>query len=119
MIKELGLKGLTFEFHRYNYDTGRAEPINLMGLKPRFRIFAPKHEIDLFLENKSTGDKLKHTIALNPDQSDEFDALKTDEERQEYLSKLPEVISAYARLVSQVAASHTINENTDKRGLHS
>lgn len=119
MIKEFGLKGLVFEFQRFDYSTGRAEPIDLTGLKPRFRIFKPKHEIDLFLENESTGEQFKHTIVLNPDQSEQFDALKSDEERQKYLSKLPQVISAYAQLVNQVAASRKISKNTDENGSNS
>jgi hypothetical protein len=121
MIITKGLKfgPAIFQLQRYNYSTGAVEPINLTGYEPIAKAFKPKHEIVLGLQNQLTGEQVQETITLDPDQSKEFDALTSDEERQKYLSKLPEVISAYVRLVSQVAASGKINENTDKRGLHS
>ena len=94
-----------FQIQRYNYGTGRVEPMNLTGYKPIARAFKPRHEIVLGLRNDSTGEDLRETIILDPDQSDEFDALTSDEERQNYVSKLPEVISAYVRLASQPASS--------------
>ena len=107
-------KGLKFgpeHFHlqRYNYDTGQVEPMDLTGYKAKLRLFTPKHEVDLVLQNRATGEKLKHTIILDPDQSEAFDALTSDEERQKYLSKLPQVISAYARLASQAADTRKSN----------
>jgi hypothetical protein len=114
IIKELKFGPAVFKLQRYNYNKGQVHPIDLTGYKPIARAFKPKHEVDLVLENKTTGQKLTRRIALNPDQSDEFDALKSDEERQEYLSKLLEILSAYAHLASEAAASVETSKNADK-----
>jgi hypothetical protein len=103
-----------FLLQRYNYNTGGVEPMDLTGYKARLRAFQPRHEIGVVLENKSTGEQLQETVVLSPNQSDEFDALKSDEERQNYLSKLPEVISAHARLASQAAESSKISKQPDE-----
>jgi hypothetical protein len=115
ITKGLKFGPAVFQLQRYNYSTGQVHPVNLTGYKPISMVFKPKHEVDLVLQNKSTGEKLTRTIALNPDQSKEFDALKSNEERQNYLSKIPQVMAAFASLASEAAASGKINKSTDKR----
>jgi hypothetical protein len=114
ITKGLKFGPAVFQLQRYNYSTGQVHPMNLTGYKPILRVFKPKHEVDLVLQNKSTGEKLTRTIALNPDQSKEFDALKSGEERQKYLSKIPQVMAALASLAREAAASGKINKSTDK-----
>jgi len=101
IVRGLRFKGLVFHLRRYNYSTGRVEPMDLTGMKVKAQAYTPTHELDLVIQNKSTGEQLRRTIALNPDQSNEFDALKSDEERRNYLSELPQVIAAYASLATQ------------------
>jgi hypothetical protein len=101
IVRGLRFKGLVFHLRRYNYSTGRVEPMDLTGMKVKAQAYTPTHELDHVIQNKSTGEQLRRTIALNPDQSNEFDALKSDEERRNYLSELPQVIAAYASLATQ------------------
>jgi len=115
IIKGLKFGGAIIQLQRYNDSTGQVEPMDLTGYKPIARAFVPRHEFVIGLRNDSTGEEFRETISLNPNQSNEFDALTSDEERQNYLSKLPEVVSLCARLASKVAAFCNTNTTNEDR----
>ena len=91
----------SFRLQKYNNDKGVIEPVDLSGSEVRFRIYKPKYEIDLVLTNEKTGQELRRTVALTPEQAEEFDKLKSDEARHAYLQEAFQIREAFGRLASE------------------
>jgi hypothetical protein len=89
----------SFRLHRFNYQTGTVEPIDLTGSQLKFRIHRPRYDIDLSLTHDASGAEFKRTITLSEDQSEAVSRLITDAERQAYIASLPSAQEAMRQLV--------------------
>ena len=91
----------TFRLQRFNPQTGTTEPIDLTGHEARFRIYAPRHELDLELTHKESGEKLTASISLTGQESVSLARLETAEDQQRFLQSLPKVQRAFAELAEK------------------
>jgi hypothetical protein len=108
--EECEQNGLNFEivqghrFHqsmliqRYNYQTGRAEPVDLTGSQMKFNIYKPNYEIDLSLTHDASGKEYRKTITLSEEENQELLKFKTDGERQVYVNSLSSAQEAMHQL---------------------
>lgn len=83
---------------RYNYTTGKADPIDLTGATACMRIFTPKHDIELSLTHEASGKVFRTTITLTDDESVELFLMSSDIERQAYVNSLPATQTALRQL---------------------
>lgn len=86
---------------RFNDDTGNAEPIDLSGSKLTFNIYRPKYDIDISLRHDATGREINKTITLSEEDSMELSSLTSEEEKQNFLSGLPQAQEALKELAIQ------------------
>jgi hypothetical protein len=111
------MRGLRFtmahKIRRYNYETEQVEPVDLSHKELHYRIFEPKYKIDVALVDKRTGEELTRTIVLNPDQSEAFDKLETDEARQEFLADTWQFKDACARLLTDARRDDSNADSSD------
>lgn len=95
---------------RFNYNTGKAEPIDLTGCKLNFRIYRPRFDVDLPLMHNASGREFKTTISLTEQESVALSRMSTDAERQVFLSTL---VSAQAAL-QQLAIEAGLTKSTSQ-----
>lgn len=72
---------------RFNYETMRAEPIDLTGCQVSGGIHKPSHVIDFSLKNETTGDVLTETIELT-EENQKLLELKSKDEVQSFLEQV-------------------------------
>lgn len=95
----------TMLLRKYNYATGKHEPIDLTGCEAQFTISKPQpYQFDLSLTHEPSGTTLKRTAKLTDDENYAFASLRTDEERQTYLSRLPSVQAAFKEMHAEAQA---------------
>lgn len=75
---------------KFDQALGRAEPIDLTGSEFRYRIYKPSYSVDVQLKHPVSGKEYSFTLELNEDESMKWHSLKTDEQRQSFMSKLAE-----------------------------
>lgn len=75
---------------KFDQALGRAEPIDLAGSELRSRIYTPSYSIDVQLKHPVSGRECPFTLELNEDESMEWHSLKTNEQRQSFMSELME-----------------------------
>jgi len=73
---------------RFDYETMRAEPIDLTGCQMNSRLFKPNHVIDFSLKDETTGEVLTKTIKLTEEDNQKLLELKSEEEIQSFLEQV-------------------------------
>lgn len=73
---------------KFNSATGKSEPIDLTDSKIRYRIYKPEYVLDLHLLHPTNGKEYTIELKLDEDESLEWRSLKTDAEREAFLSQL-------------------------------
>lgn len=86
------LRGVRFKqrckIQRYNYDTGKIEPIDISGWKIQGHIYKPSYTVDYSLINNKTGEKIIKEIDLTDEQSREYFLLTSDNDRKVFLERI-------------------------------
>ena len=96
----------SFRRQKFNYATGKIEPIDITGHEYEFSIYEPV-EVDIVMTNNSTGQKVEGTMQLSAEESVHYRALKTAEERKAFEATL---MSKYARQLEK--ATRTVSESS-------
>ncbi len=91
----------SMRLQRFNYKTGKVEPMDLTGSKVKFNIYKPNYELDLSLTHNASGKEFKKSITLNEGESLAVSQCKTDEERQAYINSLPSAQEALRQLATE------------------
>lgn len=88
-----------FRLQKYNYSTGKIEPVDLTGSEVKF-VIEPRvpFTVELAIKNETTEQEHKRTITLSDNETDELERMSTDEEKQDYLMGLPVVQQALHEL---------------------
>ncbi|PZP85941.1 MAG: hypothetical protein DI582_04405 [Azospirillum brasilense] len=94
---------MIMQLQRYNYQTGKVEPIDLTGASAKTTIRKPSYEVDVMLENHNKGISYKKTIQLTEEESLAMAALPNDEEREKLLSSFTSAQIAMKELMQQAA----------------
>jgi hypothetical protein len=76
-----------YRLQKFNYATGKIEPVDITGHDYRFSIYKPV-EIDIVMTNDVTGEQIEGTVELSPEDTMRYCALKTDEERNAFEATL-------------------------------
>jgi hypothetical protein len=113
------VKGLRFKqswrLQRYNYTTGKIEPVDLTGSEIRFRIYKPRFDVDLSLRNDVTGQEFSRTITLSDEDCEALSGFRTEEEKQAFVSSLPQAQEALRKL-AEAAGIHSITNAKPEGG---
>jgi len=88
----------TIRLLRFNYNTGKAEPIDLTGSKLNFRIYRPRFDVDVLLTHNASGKEFKTTISLTEDESVALSRMSSDAEHQAFVNALPSAQAALQQL---------------------
>lgn len=91
----------TMRLLKYDYATGKANPIDLTGSKLNFRIFRSGYEIDLFLTHEASGTEFKTTIGLTEEEGELLSRISNDAERQAFINSLPSAQAAFEQLARE------------------
>jgi hypothetical protein len=86
------IRGVRFthrmRLQKYNYETGKVEPMDLSGGEVRLRFFKPPSELQVVLRNKRTDEEISRTIPLSEEQGLVYLKLKSDEQRQAFANTI-------------------------------
>jgi hypothetical protein len=88
----------TMHLMRFNYKTGKADPIDLTGSKLNFRIHRPQFDIELSLTHDASGKAFKRTITLTEDENAMLSRMSNDAERENFVNGLPTAQAALQQL---------------------
>src|SRR5262249_50381069 len=103
------LKGVeykqTYQLLRYNYATGRIEPIDISGSDFRFTVYKPQYSYELVATHDSTGKQITRNVQLSDEERDRFAALRTETEKNAHLNTLPQVKVAYEEIVAEIRST--------------
>ncbi|GAC1503168.1 MAG: hypothetical protein NVS2B14_15830 [Chamaesiphon sp.] len=69
---------------RFNYETMKAEPIDLTGYQVSGGIYKPNYVIDFSIQNDKTGESLTRSIELTEEQNQKLLELKSEKEVQSF-----------------------------------
>ena len=109
------IQGLRFKERlkllKFDPSKGCAVPIDLTGAKIEYRIYKPRHSVDITLNSPGLDEPIRHTIDLTEEQSFAVAELKTDAERTSYINS---VILERRKEISDVVAA-TLKERTKAR----
>jgi hypothetical protein len=78
---------------RYNYEIGKAEPIDLSDSTVSFNVYkqdAPKKTIDIIFTHTTTGEQHEISVGLSPEQETALAKLDNDRDRSEFVFRLAE-----------------------------
>ena len=95
---------------RYNYETGKIEPIDLTGCDVKARIYKPAYSIDLQINNDKTGEKLIKSVELTEKESLKLHMLETEEQRQAFMAKLIKNKRLYEKMFEE--AGYVVERKT-------
>jgi len=73
---------------KYNYETGKVEPMDLTGAEIKFRVYKPSFDLNIALKNEKTGEEIIKTISLSEEQSQRVLKLSSDEERDAFVMEI-------------------------------
>jgi hypothetical protein len=100
----------TFQFLRYNYATGRTEPIDISGSDFRFTVYKPQYSYELVATHDPTGKQITRNVQLSDEEREKFLALGTEIEQNAYLNTLPQVKAAYEEIVTEIRSTIGVND---------
>ena len=86
---------------RYNYETKKAEPIDLTGSQLKFCIYKPQKSVTLTLKNDKTGEEYQTSVKLSEEETQTFSQLSTPLAIQVFVEKLSVVQEAYQKLATE------------------
>jgi hypothetical protein len=92
----------TICLRKFNYATDEIEPFDLTGSELKFRIYKPRYDVDVSLRNDTTGHEVTRTISLSEEESQALLKYQTDQERQQYLARLPQAQGVIRELSEEV-----------------
>jgi hypothetical protein len=99
------VQGLRFNqvlsLRRYNYETGTVKPMDLSGSQLRSYIYEPGYQLNFSLRNDASGKEFTRSISLTEDESEVFSRLQSAEEKQAYVSGLPQAQEALRELIKE------------------
>ncbi|MGE3175954.1 MAG: hypothetical protein AB7O32_00675 [Vicinamibacterales bacterium] len=103
------LQGLRFNWsfrrQKFNYATGRVEPIDLTGHTYEFSIYKPI-EVELVMIHNDTGQRLQAVVELSAEETKRYRQLATDEERKALEQELaPKYARQLLRQASQTSGN--------------
>ena len=99
----------SFRRQKFNYATGRIEPVDITDHKYQFSICEPV-EADIVMTNNVTGQKVEGTVQLSAEETIHYRALKTDEERKAFEATLA---PKYARQL--LAKARAVSESSSQQ----
>ena len=73
---------------RFNYETMRAEPIDLTGCLVRGGIYQPNYTVDFTITHESTGRALTKSFELTEEENQKLIGFKTEAETQAFVQEL-------------------------------
>lgn len=88
----------SFRLRRFNYQSGKIEPMDLSGSQLKFQMYRPGLDLVLSLTHNASGVEYKRTVTLTEGESQAVSRLTTDKERQAYIDSLPSVQQAIQQL---------------------
>jgi hypothetical protein len=75
----------SFRRQRFNSATGQIEAIDMTGHNYQFSVYKPKPlELTVALTHPQTSARIEGTLELSPDETERYDQLTTDEERERF-----------------------------------
>lgn len=77
----------SFRRQKYNYATGQIEGLDMTGHKYQFTVREPLEAI-LLMTNNLTGEVVEKVFRLSVDEQDQYESLKSDDQRAAYLDSL-------------------------------
>jgi hypothetical protein len=89
------------ERSRLNYETGTVKPMDLSGSQLRSYIYEPGYQLNFSLRNDASGKEFTRSISLTEDESEVFSRLQSAEEKQAYVSGLPQAQEALRELIKE------------------
>jgi hypothetical protein len=105
----------TYQLRRYNYSTGKIEPIDLSGASLEFAMYKPAYTLEVKLGNSATGQELCRTASLTEEEYRALLVHGSDEGKGNYLLGLPQVKAAYEELVKEASAAGTASPPAEQR----
>lgn len=69
---------------KYNYETGKVEPVDLTGCQIRGEIHGPTTAFELVIANNTTGETFKKEIALSDEEIQQYAMVSSDEEKKSF-----------------------------------
>jgi len=95
----------SFRRQKFNYATGKIEPIDITGHTYQFSIYAPI-EVDIVMIHNETGQRIQAVVELSPEETVRYRQLTTDEERKAFEQELaPKYARQLLRQASQTSGS--------------
>lgn len=104
------LQGVHFHqlvcLQRYNYETGRVEPVDLTGSNVEFRIYKPpSYEVELTFTNNNSGQKISKVISLTEEENLQLFKIENEQEKQKFINSLPAFQSMARELVEELRSN--------------
>jgi len=88
---------------RFNYETMKAEPIDLTGYQVSGGIYKPNHVIDFSIQNNKTGESLTRSIELTEEQNQKLLELKSENEVQSFLEQIAQNKGVFIEMLKEVS----------------
>jgi len=119
------IQGVRFKqamlFQEYNYETGTVSPIDLTGKQVKFKIYKPpRHTLTINLEHNETGNIISREVELTHDEYMKFEAIQSDQEKQEFLATIvnrSDVMEELASEAKKFEHNNHIHADTKKQGF--
>ncbi len=97
------IQGLPFTqtclLQKYDYSTGKVEPIDLTGSDFRMNIYKPPvYEVSFSITKDKTGEVFQKTVNLSESETEHLKRLKTEEELRAYLNEIPTIKESFLQL---------------------
>ena len=93
----------SFQCFKYNYATGKGEPVDLTGANLRFTVYKPQYALQMDATQDATGRKVTRTVTLDGEEFLQMQAL-SQEKKGAYLSSLPKVQAAYSEFIEEIGS---------------
>ncbi len=93
----------TMIFHRFNYETMKAEPIDLTGYQFSGGIYKPSYVVDFGIKNEKTGESLKRSIELTEEQNQKLLELTAKDEVQSFLEQIARSKGIFIEMLAEVS----------------
>jgi hypothetical protein len=87
---------------RYNYATGKPEPVDITGAEFKFTVYKPLYEVEIVAKEDATGPKITRKVGLAEEEFTRFSTLSTGQERTGFLASLPQVKAVYEEIANEI-----------------
>lgn len=105
-----------FQIQKYNYSTGTIEAVDISGQSFEWTLskLAPAFELEAIARNEVSGQEVRRTLHLSPEEAAESEQLTTDDERQQFGNRLLQKHGLVERLRKDVKAIAVTSESDDR-----